>query len=188
MARPFQSPDAPLQRQQPFSQFGGAPTREPRMQMPKDGAQANGAGATDPIALLMQYLGHPALGPMIQQMLSGRSSYGLTGMDPKFFQDPRFDYESFLKMMPNGNPLVLMGNKQRDDYDSAPAGVKSTLAVDKSWQSIAADMEGKSVGPSPWFTQNAKEVMGNSRVATQAMAEEMRRRMLMTRNRIEDRY
>ena len=28
MARPFDSIDSPLMRQQPFSQYGGAPTRE----------------------------------------------------------------------------------------------------------------------------------------------------------------
>lgn len=75
MARPFQSLDAPLQRQQPFSQFGGAPTRESRMQMPKDGAQAVG-GAEEGIshahiALLMALLSHPAIGPMIIKMLLG---------------------------------------------------------------------------------------------------------------------
>ena len=109
---------------------------------------------------------------------------GLTGIDPKFIQDPRFDYQTILK--PSG--IVLMGNAKRDDYDSAPIGEKSTLAVDKPWQSIAADMEGRSEGPSPWFTQNAREIMGKSKTATKEMAEKMRQRMLSTRDRIEDRY
>lgn len=75
MARPFDSVDSPLMRQQPFSQFGGVATREPRMQMPKDGAQP-GVGVDAmmhhaPIALLMALLSHPAIGPLIVRMLMG---------------------------------------------------------------------------------------------------------------------
>ena len=68
MGRPFDSTDSPLMRQQPFSQFGGAPTRETGMQMPKDGAAL--PGASDPTAMLMQFLNHPALGPLLRQLLS----------------------------------------------------------------------------------------------------------------------
>ncbi len=71
MARPFQSLDSPLMRQQPFSQFGGAPTRESRMQMPKDGAQASEGMSHTHIALLMALLSHPAIGPLIIKMLLG---------------------------------------------------------------------------------------------------------------------
>ena len=76
MARPFASVDSPLMRQQPFSQFGGVATREPRMQMPKDGAQG-GEGAIDGmlshahVAILMKLLSHPAIGPLIIRMLLG---------------------------------------------------------------------------------------------------------------------
>jgi hypothetical protein len=78
MARPFDSVDSPLQRQQPFAQYGGQATRESRIQLPKaDGA---GAGGSIPIegmlshahvALLMKLLSHPALGPLIIRMLLG---------------------------------------------------------------------------------------------------------------------
>jgi hypothetical protein len=76
MGRPFDSTDSPLMRQQPFSQFGGAPTRETGMQMPKDGAQPGIAGLEGtmqhaPVALLMALLSHPAFGPLIMKMLLG---------------------------------------------------------------------------------------------------------------------
>jgi len=78
MARPFDSVDSPLQRQQPFSQFGGAPTREPRMQHPKDTSAVTHPGFEPmmqhaPIAILMALLSHPAFGPLIIRMLLGAS-------------------------------------------------------------------------------------------------------------------
>ena len=71
MGRPFDSTDSPLMRQPAFSQFGGTATRDSRLQMPKDGAAD--AGASDPVSMLMQYLSHPALGPILRQLLSGQS-------------------------------------------------------------------------------------------------------------------
>jgi hypothetical protein len=76
MARPFDSVDSPLMRQPAFSQFGGTATREPRMQMPKDGAQPGIGGLEGtihhaPVALLMALLSHPAFGPLIIKMLLG---------------------------------------------------------------------------------------------------------------------
>jgi hypothetical protein len=77
MARPFDSVDSPLQRQQPFSQFGGTATRESRLQMPKDGAAQAGLSGLEgtmhhaPIALLMALLSHPAFGPILIKMLLG---------------------------------------------------------------------------------------------------------------------
>jgi hypothetical protein len=128
---------------------------------------------------------------LLRILTTGVDKPGLTGLDPKFFKDPRFDYEAKMGNNPEevkGAPVVLMGNPQRDDYDSAPVGAKSTLAVDTPWQAIANSMNGKDDGPSDWFSQNARDIMKGAKVATQAMAEEMRRRMLQTRNRIEDRF
>ena len=132
----------------------------------------------------------PDLMSLIRWIQSGAMHPGLTGLDPKFFQDPRFDYVS--KLGPSREPenkgwAVMMGNPLRDDYDSAPVWAKSKLAVDEPAKAIRSDMEGKSVGPSDWFTQNTRSISGG-RPITDAMAEEMRRRMLQTRDRIEDRY
>jgi hypothetical protein len=78
MARPFDSVDSPLMRQQPFSQFGGTATRETKPQLPKDGANAQpgiaglqGTMQHAPAALLMALLSHPAFGPLIIKMLLG---------------------------------------------------------------------------------------------------------------------
>ena len=78
MARPFDSVDSPLMRQPAFSQFGGTATRDSRMQMPKDGANAQpgiaglqGTMQHAPVALLMALLSHPAFGPLIMKMLMG---------------------------------------------------------------------------------------------------------------------
>lgn len=116
---------------------------------------------------------------------------GLTGLDPKFISDPRFDYQQ--KLVQNRHPstdnpnpwLVLMGN--HDDYDSAPIGVKSTLAVDEPLGKIQAEMENKAIGPSPWFMQNTRDI-SQGRPITHAMAQMMLDRILNTRDRIEDRY
>ncbi len=69
MARPFDSPDSPLMRQQPFSQYGGAATRDPRLQLPKTDASAGSEGPQNHLAFLMQMLQHPALGPILRQFL-----------------------------------------------------------------------------------------------------------------------
>ena len=118
---------------------------------------------------------------------------GLTGLDPKFINDPRFDYvQRLTSHLPETQPGygVLMGNPQRDDYDSAPINARSRLAVDQPTREMQGDMDLRSVGPSPWFLQNRREIMGNAanRPSTPQQAEEMRRRILMTRDRIEDRY
>lgn len=125
---------------------------------------------------------------LVRMLSTGVPIPGLTGLDPKFFNDPRFDYSAHLVPGKEDPYTVIMGNDKRDDYDSAPIGAKSTLAVDEPTSQIQNDMMGKSIGPSEWFGQNTKDIQGSSPTVTGPMAEEMRRRMLNERTRIEDRY
>lgn len=148
----------------------------------------------DSIAALLQALTKrkaPNIASLLRIISTGVDQPGLTGLDPKYIKDPRFDYEMKMGMNPEevkGASVVLMGNQGLDDYDSAPVGVKSTLAVDQPLKKTIADMENKSTGPSPWFTKNRNEIVGSSEKVTETMAREMVRRMLLQRNRIEDRF
>lgn len=124
---------------------------------------------------------------------------GLTGLDPKFIQDPRFNYWTRMEYNPQIFPpnlppaeggggwgVIFSPPGSRDPMDTAPVGVKSTLNIDLPDERLAKAPG--YVGPNPAFLAAARSINPTNQPWTHEQLNALRQWIMNQRNLILDAY
>lgn len=146
---------------------------------------------------------HPEmLKQLVQLLIQRQGQYqpqqapiGLTGMDPRMMQDPRFDVQTgvlsrgqfagkpFIASGPEGTGMVAESTMNPNIDVKYLADVDDETLKNDMWAVTAGGKKGTSEGDTstPWFIQNSKDIVGNSKQITPQMLDLLRGRLLQQR-------
>lgn len=112
--------------------------------------------------------------------------YGLTGLDPRFLPDPRFNTTS--RFDPQTQSVQMMfpwagPHSQFDAHMSYLADLDNQTIADDMWAVTLGRHTGTSPGDraTPWFMANARDIVGTADKVTPGHVKEMRQRLISQR-------